>query len=423
MSVEASGRNVLVVAPHIPEPGGTCFDQALLRLLAALGQRGSVHCLAESPPLSTRLAEADLARRGVRLIRPPRPLDAQVRVAFRETGFSGCVVAGAGCAERWLKTLRTTGPRLALACFLPDSARLLGRIEALPASRRALERAAWRERLSLADAVWLDAPGDLERFKEGLWPVRSALSCAPGSGELPLRRTGGPLRAEVLLMDHPTGDAAALRVAARMAFGAAPRPVAVEDARTFNAALRRSRAEFVLFCRHPVSPAEQVLAALAAWLRTLPYAGGMAPSTDAAARWTRGRPALGRPQLSALWSLKFKWAWHQVDFLTHACCLLLRRSALEAAGGMDERFRGMDAAWLDCFLRMQLAGFPLFLAQDALAFCKAGRGLAAGSPDQDLLIAKWSCLSLRFMESLAMASEPRGYRSGSAGPAQGGLLR
>ena len=116
-----------------------------------------------------------------------------------------------------------------------------------------------------------------------------------------------------------------------------------------------------------------------------------------------------------------------MDYLTHICCILIRRQALEGAGALDERFRDLDAAWMDYCLRLQLAGTPVFLAQDALAFCKAGgpRDRSAwrlsSSADKELLIGKWSGLSLRFMESLALAAEPKGYRVDAALPEAGSL--
>ena len=82
---------------------------------------------------------------------------------------------------------------------------------------------------------------------------------------------------------------------------------------------------------------------------------------------------------------------------------------MRAAGALDERLLGLDAALIDLSLRLALAGRPLFEARDVLVRCPAPPA-GVDPADRETLAGKWGGGALRLLESLATALEPRDYR-------------
>ena len=384
-------RHFLAVVARPPEPDGAAPQRALYSLLTRLARTGRVQCLAEAPPLSWGTLKAALAVGGVDLqadwAAPQGDFFARVRAAVRGRDFSAILVCGAGPAERWLQPLRMLVPGRPLVCHLPDPG-------ALPVSGEGRTR--WKRLLSFADAVWTEEPADALRLhRAGL-----ILDGGPRSVCAVRRWTPGGLAAAVdALARRRSAAGSSVSVAAPDCGGVAG----------INRVLRALKSDFAWVCAHPFRPSENLLRTLREGMRVLPFAGGAVPVD--CARKPGARPRMREDLFAAAWSLGRKGDWHEVDHLSHFCCLLLRRRAVEAAGLLDERFEDPQHALLDYCLRLQQEGWPVYQARDALVFCRQGRAAPDGAErDRELLVEKWSKGSLRLMEALATALEPRGYR-------------
>jgi hypothetical protein len=395
-------RQFLAVVARPPEPDGAAPQRALYSLLTRLGRSGRVQCLSEAPPLSWGTLKAALAVGGVDLrsdwAAPQDDFFARVRAAVRGRDFSALIVAGAGPAERWLQPLRMLVPGRPIVCYLPDASGVL--------AAAGDGRTRWKRLLSFADAVWVEEPADALRLHRAglILDGGPRLVCAT-------RRWTGPALAESL-------DTLARRRRAPAA-GRLPRTEGrgsqAPGVAQLNRTLRGARCGLVWVCAHAFRPSENLFRTLWEGMAVLPFAGGAVP-VDCARR-PGARPRMREDLFAAAWALGRKGDWHEVDHLSHFCCLLLRRRAVEAAGLLDERFSDPQHALIDYCLRLQQAGWPVYQARDALVFCGERdhpRGCGVHDPaaeaDRDLLVEKWSKGSLRLMEALATALEPRGYR-------------
>ncbi|MFA6092767.1 MAG: hypothetical protein WCU88_11545 [Elusimicrobiota bacterium] len=377
---------VLALIAREPDPQGTGPDREICALLARFGRSADVRCFALGPSSSSCMTEALLARKGVRMLREPaqglQRLQARVLQACRQERFDGIVVVGAALCGDWLRTLRLAVPSAFLAAFLPDASRIAADLGA-SGSDAGRKAQSWRGILSTADALWCAHPDDLSLLRRTLGPLRTALSLAPGEGaKRPWRRARA--RRGLSRLASPAGTAAEM-----------------------NRLLRRTRKGDVFVRLHACGSEETALSSLREVFGLLPYVGAVVPARASAQALKAGG---SREHLAAAWALKHKGAWHEADFPPHACCVLLRREALDAAGLLDERFQDLGAAWRDLFLRMGQAGWPVFMAQDAVVFCGQDASSRLPAADGDLLTEKWCRQSLRFMESLLTSLEPEGYR-------------
>ncbi len=445
--------NILAVVSRPPDPDGPPGDRALYSLLTRLARATPIRCLAQSPPVSWRTLKAALAVNRVDLqadwVARGDFFD-RIRNAVRERDFSAIILAGSDMVERWLQPLRMLAPHQIILCYLPDPSALLA-----PAGRSGAQsiqdpRTRWGRLLSFADGVWVESRAqalDLQRKGVALdagkisavpmrfWNARelSAVLAAVSKSRKTRARS-----IEVAALGFSRQEAVMLRRSAGKVVGRLPslELVVPDDERengvlALNHALRKLRAESIWLCVHPFKPSENLFRTLWEGMRVLPFAGGAAP-VDCARR-PGAKPRLKDDLFAAAWAMGHKGDWHEVDHLSHFCCLVLRRRAVEAAGLLDERFLDPQYALIDYCLRLQHAGFPVYQARDALAFCQGGRGPVrsngrsrSGADDEqrELLIEKWSKGSLKLMESLVTALEPRGYRvdpvvsAGFKGPAK-----
>ncbi|MBI5239760.1 MAG: hypothetical protein HY926_04750 [Elusimicrobia bacterium] len=431
-------RPILAVVARPPEPDGAAAQRSLYSLLTRLGRCGRVQCLAEAPPLSWGTLKAALAVGGVDLqadwAAAQGDFFARVRAAVRGREFSALLVAGAGPAQRWLQPLRMLVPGRPIVCFLPDAGAPLADAARPPEGSEHDGRTRWKRLLSFADAVWVEEPADALRLhRAGLilgggpravcatrrWNGRELAQALDVLGRG--RRTPArSVAAATLGLDRTLAGAlrrGARQVAGRVSWAdeAAPASGGVAG---INRVLRGLKADFLWVCAHPFRPSENLFRTLWEGMQVLPFAGGAAPVD--CARKPGARPKLREDLFAAAWALGRKGDWHEVDHLSHFCCLLLRRRAVEAAGLLDERFLDPQYALIDYCLRLQQAGFPVYQARDALVFCGQSptparrRGAGAADPvdeeQRELLVEKWSKGSLRLMEALSTALEPQGYR-------------
>ena len=334
---------------------------------------------------------------------------ASLRAEVRGRRFAAIFVVGGESIRRWLPWARQSAPAARVVAVLTEGRSLAClRRPGAAARRRLLEET--RRALAQGDETWC-ADGKTLRAARALLrgsPAAAPVLLPPETARL---HRAAPARVRARVEALVLGGAGQDRVEAAL------RRVAPGRSRTrrvetrgegavaaLNAALLSARAPLIWLCRDAFqAPDESLLSALTEGLAARPYAGGALPLAGPL------KDARRVAHFRAAWALSRKGDWHEADRLAHCCCLLLRRDALRAAGALDERLLGVDAALIDLSLRMALAGRPLFEARDALVRCPA---LPAGidPADRETLAGKWGAGALRLLESLATALEPRDYR-------------
>ncbi|OGR56778.1 MAG: hypothetical protein A2X36_04255 [Elusimicrobia bacterium GWA2_69_24] len=442
----------LAVLPYAPEPEGPSGDRAVYRLLAGLAAQAQVSCVTHSPPVSSQILKASLERKGVELLGEVRPDDAaffgRIQQAVRGRHFDAAILVGPQVAGRWARPLRLLIPRQLLFCHFPNAAAVLQPIERFSASARQGVKAGWRNLLSLADGVWLSSEAERAAVQRGLSLGEGRLEVLPAASGAALGdwvrgrvrrgsavRRSPAARVRIVGAGLSAADGAELSASVQSVTGVRSSLALLSEngeggvVRRLNAALSRPGWDYAWVFLHPVASPGNLLRTLLEGMQVLSYAGAAVP-LDAAAvkRGLEGSLPMKESLFAAAWAMRNKGSWHEVDYVSHSCCFLLRRSAWEAAGLLDERFHGAEPAWKDYFLRLQQSGRPVLLAQDALALCRgggadsvlSGERRPAGScedggpmaaADRDLLVEKWCKGSLKLMESLLTSLEPEGYRS------------
>ncbi|MBI3551059.1 MAG: hypothetical protein HY077_00955 [Elusimicrobia bacterium] len=420
-------QDILAIAPRPPDPDGSPADRALYKLLTRLSRTARVQCIPQAPPLSWRTLRAALAVNGVEVKAdwtvPQGDFFERIRQTVRTREFSAVIVAGAEAAQQWLKPLRMLAPAQTIVCYLPEANQALGGL----ADGAQDPRTRWKRALSFADAVWVDEPGDALVLQRAGVMLGGETPAAAATGRWNARefaqamsaaaKSRGAARGSVELSAPglPRAESAALLRGAKEVAGrasASESVSSVDAVAALNCVLAGSRAEYLWLCAHSFKPSQNLFRTLWEGMRVLPFAGGAAP-VDCARR-PGAKPGVREDLFEAAWALGRKGDWHEVDHLSHFCCVLLRRRAVKAAGLLDERFLDPQYALIDYCLRLQQAGYPVYQARDALVFCRqSSRRPAQGAADDDqreLLVEKWSKGSLKLMESLSTALEPRGYR-------------
>lgn len=396
-----------------PEPDGPPGPRAAWDMLARAAGIGRPRVMVEAPPVSWSTLQAALSGRGVSLM-PGWSCDGEafrrnLRAEIRGRRFAAIFVVGDEAVRRWLPWARQTAPAARVVAVLTEERSLdCPRGAGAAARRRLLDST--RRALSQADEVWCsDRP--ILRAARAL--LRGAPAPAPVllPAESSWMRRSPPARAaariEAVVLAGT--DEGLIKAALRRAAPGRSRVRRVETrgegaVAALNRALFSARAPLVWLCLDAFeTPDEALLAALAEGLAARPYAGGAMPLA--------GPLKAGRcvAHFRAAWAISRKGDWHEADRLAHCCCLLLRRDALRAAGGLDERLLVVDAALIDLSLRLTLAGRPLFEARDALVRCPAPPA-GVDCSDRETLAGKWGAGALRLLESLATALEPRDYR-------------
>lgn len=382
-------------------------------MLARAAEISRPRVMVEAPPVSWNTLQAALSGKGASVI-PGWSCDEEgfrrgLRAEIRGRRFAAIFVVGGESVRRWLPWARQTSPAARVVAVLTEERSLACLRGAGAAARRRLLDAT-RRALSQADEVWCS---DAETLRAARALLRGAPAAAPVL--LPpdrswLRRSA-PARAsariEALVLAGT--DEGRIKAALRRVAPGRSRTRRVEASGegavcALNQALFSARAPLVWLCLDAFeTPDEALLAALTEGLAARPYAGGVVPL---AGPLKAGRSVA---HFRAAWAISRKGDWHEADRLAHGCCLLLRRDALRAAGGLDERLLGVDAALIDLSLRLALAGRPLFEARDALVRCPAPPA-GVDPADRETLAGKWGAGALRLLESLATALEPRDYR-------------
>jgi len=392
-----------------------------------------VSCVSEGPPLSQLLLRAGLERKGVRLLDgvspDPGAVFGRIQKAVRGRRFDAVILVGPGMVSRWARPLRLLIPRQVMFHFFPDASTLTDPLERFSVSARQGVKSKWRDLLSLADGVWARSGREAERLARCFRLDPARLEALPASWDsraerwvaAAMARRSGLRKAlskavAAAVLDATAAEAEELRGAVARVTGRRPGLAVLDGAggvRALNRFLDGRAWTYALICLHPMVPSENLVRTLLEGMHVLPYAGAAVPVDFSAVRG-RGGGALPVKEglFAAAWAMQNKGNWHEVDYVSHCCCLVLRRDAWEECGRLDERFCRTEPAWTDYFLRLQQAGRPVLLAQDALARCRSrGPDPQAGVEDRDLLIEKWCKGSLKLMESLLTSLEPDGYRS------------
>jgi hypothetical protein len=349
----------------------------------------------------------------------------RVHREIRSKSFSAVVIAGAESSELWLQPLRRFAPHQTILCYLPDVAPLTTPVRRPANPGDPESRTRWKRLLSLADGVWVEREDQalaLHRtglLLEGKLAAAATRRWSPrelsvGLTALSRSRQVSARSIQISALGFSRGEAALLRDSAgrvagrRPALDSSPLGSSSGGIPELNRALKGLRSEFLWLCAHPFNPSENLFRTLWDGMQVLPFAGGAVPAD--CARKPDAESRSSDDIFAAAWALAHKGDWHEVDHLSHFCCVLLRRRAVQAAGLLDERFLDPQYALIDYCLRLQQAGYPVYQARDALVFHRGRRSERVVDEQRDLLVDKWSKGSLKFMESLLTALEPEGYR-------------
>ena len=383
-----------------PDPKGPPESRAIWEMLIRAATKSRLRVMVEAPPIEWKTLQAALSGRGVSLM-PGWSCDEEgfrrsLRAEIRGRRFAAIFVVGGESVRHWLPWARQTAPAARVVAVLTED-RFLAclRGPGAAARRRILDET--RRALTQADETWcLDGK-----------TLRAALSLRRGaSGPAPVilppetmwlhrgGRTHVSERVEAILLGG--ADAGRIAAALKRAAPGLSRTRRVETrgegiVAALNKALFSSRAPLLWLCLDAFqTPDEALIATLTEGLSARPYAGGVMPF---AGPLKAGRSAA---HFRAAWAISRKGDWHEADRLAHCCCLLLKREALRAAGALDERLLGLDAALIDLSLRLALAGRPLFEARDVLVRCPAPPA-GVDPADRETLAGKCGGCSLRLL--------------------------
>lgn len=435
-------RKIIAVLPHAPEPGGIAADCALYDLLVRLSKCADLSCVSEGQPLSAHILQAGFTRKGIKMlgaaVQPPHRFRKELKRVFRSKDFDAVLVVGSKMISRWIEFIRLSVPGKRVISYVPDMDFIFGSLKALPLSARLAGRSQWRKLLNRADGVWVGTPSERLRIFRTFAPFKSALAVVPpqGSGDFQRwvsnffshlgRRGRASGSMGGVLQGYSERDAAQLR---RVLGSAAGKFVSIpasgsdggDGVPALNRALRQARGSYVLLCLHPFRPEAGLFQTLREGLDSLPLAGALAPwAYSGIQRVGNGRASPKSAHFAAAFAMGRRGDWREVDYLNHACCVLLKREVVDRVGLLDERFSKASFAWMDYWLRLRQAGFYVYLGRDALALCSRrsrrrvpsihDEALPGVREDKEMIIDKWCKGSLKFMESLLKVLEPPSFR-------------
>ncbi|NLO91534.1 MAG: hypothetical protein GX410_06035 [Elusimicrobia bacterium] len=399
---------LLAILPFLPSASGGRSEAALFRFLTALSSRFEVKCVPEGPPTATRLAEAALSAKGMKIYalgKPPQraELDAGIRAVITENHSAPVVlVCGLDLINRHLFQLRLFAQdRKFAALLLPED---LGKLDfsGLNLAERTIKKADLIKTLSHANAVLCcDSAAAAKLQAAARFPV---LGPAQGLREInALFRPQKPRRIGVVLLPQ------AYKMAAPLAAMLKRQPV---TARFFKvgtvaeAAARimsgRGTESWLLLCRaFTCSP--EIPGKLLFMSELFRDAGAVMP---AVLRKLDNAHALPHNKMLAeAFALSRRGLFREPFYINEPAVLCLNRGALLKTGGTDTRFSSPDYALTDLCLRMYQAGHRTITAEDLAVFTEGAAKTAKADTEErqlekETLARKWCMESLKFMELL-----------------------
>jgi hypothetical protein len=417
------GKQILAVVPRTPDSAGPSIDRFSFRFLSQLGKLAHADCLPEAPPASAELLRASLNKSGVGLLQTfaqeADALHARVRKALRARDYCGIVLIGETPAARWLLRLRLMAPGRPVVCVLPDAAALLSGGPKFSSLVRDGYTAKWRNILQTADGVWVPAESEREEIMRAFGVSGDRVRCSGGAEKSAAavvdvfkqgRRERLRASSKISILTRSASGARRAEASVLSAFKRKPQSLIADGSRVsvseLNRLLGRASGDYVWWAPEESSGAGPMLRALRDGMELLPFAGAAVPYAVRPAKSLNGSSGL----FSTAWAMRNKGNWHEVDYLSRADNIFLRRSVISRVGLLDERFRFPETAWVDFALRLQQAGFPVFLAKEALFSASILPRTAQAQADRELIVEKWCKGGLKFMESLLTGLEPPGYR-------------
>lgn len=430
--VHSGPKEFFVILPYTCEPGVSEESTRIFLLLQHLSKIGQVSCLSEAPPHSYDRYRSGLAEQKIELLQNYRPesraFENRIEQALSSKRWEAVIVVGAESAERWLRPIRFFAPHIPLIAFFPHTETIFKTFADRNPPERAMRRLQLRNIYSLADCLWVQARSDQDHLSQLIAAAEPAVSVLPlrkhsQTGRWVTKVLGIQRVRRAVQSVSVIPFASSLRQANRL--GQTVEQVVGENhsivsvsrlngqghVRELNKSLRKARGEIIFIGLHSFLPSQPAIKALIERMRLLPYAGALIPMLGSDVMPSpNGKVPPKAVDLSASWAAAHKGEWEEVDYLEHFCCILLRAKVRETVGYLDVRFNDPVNAFIDYCLRLQQAGYPVFLAKDSLVFC--GRSKKAGlnghggprlkvSEDGGIMIDKWCRKNLKFLKELA----------------------
>ncbi|MBI5624197.1 MAG: glycosyltransferase family 2 protein [Elusimicrobia bacterium] len=248
-------------------------------------------------------------------------------------------------------------------------------------------------------------------------PVRDGLRYTRECLESLERTTAAPY--EVIVVDNGSKDGTAAWVRRR------PRTRVIRNrenlgfARAVNQGMSAAKGRYLVWLNNDVVLTEGWLERLIAAAERAPWIGAVGPCTNVTVGSQRVTSVpyrdtgLGLRLFAEAWRLNHRGRAEGVHRLT-GFCVLLKRSAVEKTGLLDERFGLGCYEEFDYCLRLRQAGFDLAVAKDVYVHHHGHRTFSSreamvrqAEANREVFLDKWCHQALAFLDDVDGLEDPR----------------